>query len=54
MRNLDLIAANFIPLFIALLRLEGGLTKGFKLDVWAVNEYYIERKWNSRYMVAVS
>lgn len=45
LRNLDLIAVNFIPLFLALLHLEGGLAKAFKLDIWAVNEFYVDRKF---------
>ncbi|KAF9447824.1 hypothetical protein P691DRAFT_670660 [Macrolepiota fuliginosa MF-IS2] len=42
MRNSNLIAASFIPLFLAILHLEGGQTKVLKLDVWAVNEFYVD------------
>ncbi|KAF7975675.1 hypothetical protein HWV62_8773 [Athelia sp. TMB] len=42
LRNLDLIAARFIPSIFNLLNLCDGAKKAFKLDPWAVDEYYIE------------
>ncbi|KAF7968525.1 hypothetical protein HWV62_30179 [Athelia sp. TMB] len=42
LRNLDLIAARFIPSIFNLLNLYDGAKKAFKLDPWAVDEYYIE------------
>jgi hypothetical protein len=41
---MELLSRNFLPLFLALLRLEYGLEKAFKLDVWTVQEYYIDCK----------
>lgn len=43
LRNLDLISTRFIPSIFALLNLYDGVKKAFKLDPWAVDEYYIER-----------
>lgn len=42
LRNLDLIATRFIPSIFTLLNLYDGAKKAFKLDPWAVDEYYIE------------
>lgn len=44
LRNLDLIATRFIPSIFTLLNLYDGAKKAFKLDQWAIDEYYIERK----------
>ncbi|KAI0056618.1 hypothetical protein BV25DRAFT_1995499 [Artomyces pyxidatus] len=42
LRDLGLVASHFIPLIIDLLDLHGGTRKSFKLDQWAVDEFYIE------------
>ncbi|KXN85569.1 E3 ubiquitin-protein ligase listerin [Leucoagaricus sp. SymC.cos] len=42
LRNLELVSTNFIPLFLALLHLEAGLEKVFKLNVWVVSDFYVE------------
>ncbi|KAF9003444.1 hypothetical protein BDQ17DRAFT_1425395 [Cyathus striatus] len=42
LRNSDIVIAHFVPCFIGLLHLDEGLTKSFKLDIWAVDEFYIE------------
>ncbi|TFK41660.1 hypothetical protein BDQ12DRAFT_678315 [Crucibulum laeve] len=41
-RNLNIIVGHFIPCFLGLLQLDEGLTKAFKLDIWAVDEFYVE------------
>ncbi|KAH7921570.1 hypothetical protein BV22DRAFT_1096259 [Leucogyrophana mollusca] len=41
MRNLDIIATSFIPNVFDVLDLYSGGKKAFKLDVWAVDEYYL-------------
>ncbi|KAF8875235.1 hypothetical protein BD779DRAFT_1613454 [Infundibulicybe gibba] len=42
LRSLDIIASHFIPTIINILHLDEGPAKSFKLDVWAVDEYYVE------------
>ncbi|KAF8156982.1 hypothetical protein B0H34DRAFT_711453 [Crassisporium funariophilum] len=43
LRNEDVVVGHFIPCFLGLLRLDkGGLLKAFKLDVWAVNVFYVD------------
>lgn len=42
LRNLNILASHFLPAFLRLLRLDEGLSKAFKLDIWAVEEYHIE------------
>lgn len=44
LRNLNIISTHFLPAFLRLLRLDEGLIKAFKLDIWAIDEYYIERE----------
>ena len=44
LRNLDLISRDFMPNILSILQLNRGLVKAFKLDIWAVDEYYVERK----------
>ena len=43
LRQTDLIAGRFIPSVFGILRLYDGLAKAMKLDIWAVNEYFLER-----------
>ncbi|KAF9556293.1 hypothetical protein CPC08DRAFT_820566 [Agrocybe pediades] len=43
LRNLNVVFEHFIPCFLAILRLDrGGLQKAFKLDIWAVDYFYVE------------
>jgi len=36
---------HFIPCFLGLLKLDqGSLAKAFKLDIWAVDAFYVDRK----------
>ncbi|KAK2461029.1 hypothetical protein APHAL10511_006970 [Amanita phalloides] len=42
LRSLDLVSKEFMPSMLNLLQLNKGLVKAFKLDVWAVDEFYIE------------
>lgn len=42
LRSLNLVFDHFIPCFLAILRLnQGGLQKAFKLDIWAVDQFYV-------------
>lgn len=41
LRNLDLVATNFIPLILNILNLWTGAGKAFKLDIWSIDEFYL-------------
>ncbi|KAI3605699.1 delta 9-fatty acid desaturase [Moniliophthora roreri] len=41
LRNLEIISTHFIPTILGLLGVDRGIPKAFKLDVWAVEEYYV-------------
>lgn len=51
-RNLDIIATHFVPNILNLLELYDGVKKAFRLDFWAVDEYYIDCKGHSRLLLA--
>ncbi|KAJ3992694.1 hypothetical protein F5050DRAFT_1579091 [Lentinula boryana] len=40
LRNSSIIEEHFIPSVFSLLRLDRGIVKAYKLDMWAVNEFY--------------
>ena len=42
LRNLDLVGQRFLPAVIRLLRLDEGPTKVVKVDLWAVDEFYVD------------
>ena len=42
LRQTDLITDRFIPSMFGILRLYDGLAKAVKLDIWAVDEYFLE------------
>ncbi|KAI0945042.1 hypothetical protein AcV7_001681 [Taiwanofungus camphoratus] len=42
MRELEVVAMQFLPTIINVLGLYGGIPKAFKLDIWGVDEYYID------------
>jgi E3 ubiquitin-protein ligase listerin len=44
-RNLNIIATHFVPSILGLLELYDGVKKAFKLDFWAVDEYYLDCKY---------
>ncbi|KAJ2933069.1 hypothetical protein H1R20_g4020, partial [Candolleomyces eurysporus] len=41
LRNLDLVASRLLPAIIHLLRLDEGLNKAVKVELWAVDEFYV-------------
>ena len=42
-----MVVGHLIPCFLSLLRLDqGSLLKVFKLDVWSVDEFYIDRQYS--------
>ena len=48
LRNHDMVVGHLIPCFLSLLRLDqGSLLKVFKLDVWGVDEFYIDCQYAS-------
>ena len=42
--ELGLVTTYLIPLVLNLLQLYGGISKAVKLDVWSVDQFYVERK----------
>jgi len=43
LRNHDVVVGHLIPCFLSLLRLDqGSALEVFKLDVWGVDEFYID------------
>ena len=44
LQELGLVTTHLIPLVFNLLRLYGGFGKPVKLDVWSVDQFYIECK----------
>ena len=44
LRNFNIISTHFLPNIFALLRMYEGILKTFKLDVWAVDEFYVQCK----------
>ncbi|KAJ6469367.1 hypothetical protein C8R45DRAFT_837446 [Mycena sanguinolenta] len=42
LRTLDIIGLSFIPNLLGLLGVDQGIPKAFKLDVWSVDEYFIQ------------
>ena len=51
LRNHDMVVGHLIPCFLSLLRLDqGSLLKVFKLDVWGVDEFYIDRQYSSPFV----
>lgn len=44
MRRTELIREYFLPRIFSILRLYDGLAKAVRLDIWAVDEYYLDCK----------
>ncbi|KAF7338785.1 Delta-9 fatty acid desaturase protein [Mycena sanguinolenta] len=42
LRTLDIIGLSFIPNLLGLLGVDQGIPKAFKLDVWTVDEYFVQ------------
>ncbi|TFK64592.1 hypothetical protein BDN72DRAFT_260036 [Pluteus cervinus] len=42
LRSLDILASYFFPNLLVLLRLDEGISKAFKLDVWGIDEFYVD------------
>ncbi|KAJ7512370.1 hypothetical protein B0H11DRAFT_479514 [Mycena galericulata] len=42
LRTLDIIGTSFIPNLLSLLGVDQGIPKAFKLDPWAVDEYFVQ------------
>lgn len=61
LRAIEIIGTSFIPNLLTLLGIDQGIPKAFKLDVWAVDEYYVQRRslchiiapgsWRTRFTV---
>lgn len=44
LQELGLVATHLVPLVLNLLHLYGGVGKAVKLDMWSIDQYFIERK----------
>ncbi|KAH8102265.1 hypothetical protein BXZ70DRAFT_63905 [Cristinia sonorae] len=42
LQRLDLVSKHFLPHVLGILGLYGGIAKAFKLDIWAVEEFYLD------------
>ncbi|KAI0634826.1 hypothetical protein C8Q77DRAFT_1277694 [Trametes polyzona] len=42
LRDLDLVGARLLPTIFSLLDLYGGIAKAFKLDIWDIDEFYLD------------
>ncbi|KAI0777188.1 hypothetical protein BD413DRAFT_171550 [Trametes elegans] len=42
LRDLDLVGGRLLPTIFSLLGLYGGIAKAFKLDIWDVDEFYLD------------
>ncbi|KAH9887215.1 hypothetical protein C8Q73DRAFT_713250 [Cubamyces lactineus] len=42
LRELDLVGSKLLPAVFGLLNLYGGMAKAFKLDIWDVDEFYLD------------
>jgi E3 ubiquitin-protein ligase listerin len=49
LQELELVTTHFMPLILNLLQLYGGVGKAIKLDVWSVDQYYVESKLLKHY-----
>lgn len=45
LRSLDILASYFFPNLLGILRLDEGITKAFKLDIWSVDQFYVDRQF---------
>lgn len=41
LRNLDLVGKRLLPAIVHLLRLDNGPAKAVKVNLWAVDEFYV-------------
>lgn len=48
LQELELVATHLIPLVLNLLQLYGGIGKAVKLDVWSIDQFYVECKMLER------
>ena len=44
LRSLDIVATRFIPNIFGLLDLYDGMKRAFKLEMWSVDEFYMDCK----------
>ncbi|THH03871.1 hypothetical protein EW145_g5943 [Phellinidium pouzarii] len=42
LRDLNLISSNFLPIILELLEITGGRSKSFSIDIWSVEEYFVQ------------
>ena len=55
LRNHDMVVGHFVPCFLSLLRLDqGSLLKVFKLDVWGVDEFFIDCQYSFPFIFSSS
>lgn len=47
LRDMNIISSGFLPTIFELLGLYGGKKKPLQLELWALQEYYVQRKSDS-------
>ncbi len=50
LRDRGIISTYFIPNILDLLRLPEGIARAFKLDAWAVDEFYVQCSYISPFL----
>ncbi len=50
LRDLDLVGSQLLPTVFGILDLYGGMAKVFKLDIWDVDEFYLECEYLLTYL----
>ena len=46
LRRTSLIEDHFLPRIFSILNLYDGIPKAVRLDIWAVDEYYLDREYS--------
>ena len=45
LRDLEMIASHFLPAAFRMFDLYSGITNAPKLDIWGIEEYYVQRAY---------
>lgn len=54
LRDLGLVTDHLLPTIFTLLGLYGGIPKAFKLDIWAIDEFYLHCEYDASIKVAMA
>lgn len=53
LRSLSIVDTYLMPNIIHMLRLDQGLPRAFKLDQWAIDEFYVSCKMTASFLMRV-